>query len=107
MKIAIIDNERKEQDIIEKYLLEWLLGHGCVARLAEETISVKEAFGVLAKKLEPYTYFVKCHRAYLVNMRYVSMILKTELLLDDKEIIPVSRNQLKTVQSEFLRYYHS
>lgn len=33
------------------------------------------------------------------------MVLKAELLLDDKETIPVSRNQLKKVQSEFLRYY--
>lgn len=80
-------------------------GHCCMVRIAGETILVKEAFGEVTKKLEPYTYFVKCHRAYLVNIRYVSMVLKAEILLDDKETIPVSRNQLKKVQSEFLRYY--
>lgn len=80
-------------------------GHDCLVRLSGETLLVKEAFGVLVKRLEQYAYFVKSHRAYLVNIRYVSMVLKTELLLDDKETIPVSRNQLKKVQSEFLHYY--
>lgn len=34
MKNAIIDDEQKEQDVMEKYLLEWLSMHGLRADIS-------------------------------------------------------------------------
>ena len=56
-----------------------------------------EPMKVLEEKLEPYG-FVRCHQAYLVNVRYVDSIRKTELTLDGATI-PVSRYK----REEFLR----
>ena len=50
---------------------------------------------------------VKCHRAYLVNLRFVSAIRNAELILDNGERLAVSRTRVKQVQREFLRYYKS
>lgn len=79
-------------------------GHGSILHTADETISVRESFGEL-EKLLTMPEAVKCHRAYLVNLRYISAICNTELILDQGERLPIARSRMKSVQSAFLRYY--
>lgn len=80
-------------------------GHRSILYLPNEKITFKESFGDFEKKISGHSCFVKCHRAYIVNLKFVSMILKSDVLLDNDEKIPVSRKMLKKVQEEFLRYY--
>ena len=49
--------------------------------------------------------FVFCHRSYIVNMRYVRSIGKTDIMLDSGEKIPLSRRLYKEVNERFIRYY--
>lgn len=49
--------------------------------------------------------FVFCHRSYIVNMRYVRSIVKTDIMLDSGEKIPLSRRLYKEVNEKFIRYY--
>lgn len=79
-------------------------GHGSILHLADETIPVRESFGEMEKRLTTREA-VKCHRAYLVNLRYVSAIRNAELILDHGERLPIARSRMKDVQSAFLRYY--
>ena len=48
--------------------------------------------------------FVFCHRSYIVNMRYVRSIVKTDIMLDSGEKIPLSRRLYKEVNEKFIRY---
>ena len=48
---------------------------------------------------------VFCHRSYIVNMRYVRSIGKTDIMLDNGEKIPLSRRLYKEVNERFIRYY--
>lgn len=79
-------------------------GHGSILHTADEAVSVRESFGEIEKLLSTEEA-VKCHRAYLVNLRYVSAIRGAELILDHGERLPISRNRMKDVRSAFLRYY--
>ena len=45
--------------------------------------------------------FIRCHKSYIVNYRFISSIGKADILLDNKESIPVSRARLKNVKLEF------
>lgn len=49
--------------------------------------------------------FVFCHRSYIVNMRYVRSIGKTDITLDSGENIPLSRRLYKEVNERFIGFY--
>lgn len=49
--------------------------------------------------------FVSCHRSYIVNLRYVRSIGKTEIVLDSGERIPVSRRLCKEINDKFIEFY--
>lgn len=80
-------------------------GHGSILHTADETVPVRESFGEIERQLLSAEEAVKCHRAYLVNLRYVSAIRGAELILDYGERLPIARSRMKDVQSAFLRYY--
>ncbi len=48
--------------------------------------------------------FVRCHRSFLVNMAHVVRISKNEVMLDNKESIPLSRTKEKQVKEALLSY---
>lgn len=80
-------------------------GHNSILHTKQGSVKLKEAFGTMEKQLLPCTGMIKCHRAYLVNLRYVSAMQSNTIVLDNYEMIPVSRTQVKQVQKEYLRYY--
>ena len=50
--------------------------------------------------------FVRTHKSYLVNCKYIFSIEKNQIILDDKTVIPVSRYKAETVKKrlrDFLR----
>lgn len=82
-------------------------GHGSILHTTDEVIRLKESFGEVEKQVIPMGEAVKCHRAYLVNLRFVSAIQNANLILDNGEYLPIARSRMKQVQHEFLRYYRS
>ena len=49
--------------------------------------------------------FVRCHRSYVVGLRHVKQIGKTDVVLDDGRLVPLSRRMQKDVQQGFISYY--
>ena len=49
--------------------------------------------------------FVSCHRSYIVNLRTVRSIGKTEVCLDSGEKVPLSRRLYKEVNDAFIKFY--
>ena len=49
--------------------------------------------------------FIFCHRSYIVNLRFVRSIGKTEVNLDSGGVIHLSRRLYKEVNDEFIKYY--
>ena len=46
--------------------------------------------------------FLRPHRSFLVNYKYIFSIQKTGLILDNGQRIPLSRNRMETVKEEFI-----
>ncbi len=82
-------------------------GHGSVMHTWDGAFPLRESLGEIEKRVNGIPEIVKCHRAYLVNLRFVSAIRNAELILDNGERLAVSRTRVKQVQREFLRYYKS
>ncbi len=49
--------------------------------------------------------FVRCHRSYLVGLKYISRISKTDIILDNGVSIPLSRRLYEQVNQAFIQYY--
>ncbi len=49
--------------------------------------------------------FIRCHRSYLVNLKRIERIIKTEIVLDTQERIPLSRRRYAAVNQAFIAYY--
>lgn len=70
---------------------------------AEGEYQIRENTSALAEKLGED--FVRPHRSYLVNLRHVYSISKTEVLLDNRKAIPLSRYNYKEINQAFIQYY--
>jgi len=49
--------------------------------------------------------FMLSHRSYLVNMKFVDSLNKTECILENGRRIPISRNSYQKVNLAFIHYY--
>lgn len=49
--------------------------------------------------------FVRCHRSYLVGLRFVARLSKQAVILDDGTELPLSRGAAQTVHKAFIHYY--
>jgi DNA-binding LytR/AlgR family response regulator len=49
--------------------------------------------------------FKRCHRCYIVNLKYIKKITRTEIILDSNEIIPLSRRLYADVNKAMIKYF--
>lgn len=49
--------------------------------------------------------FIRCHRSYLVGLKHIARLSKTEVILDSSKILPMSRSAAPLVHKAFISYY--
>ncbi|MGL4847853.1 MAG: LytR/AlgR family response regulator transcription factor, partial [Clostridium sp.] len=69
-------------------------------------VDVHERMGDLENRLGNL-YFIRCHKSYLVNARYILKLEKTDLELNEGEIIPISRLRLKDVKHTLDEFFNN
>ena len=79
--------------------------HQCILYTEEEEYLVYSGISEMAKLLGSYRGFIRCHRSYLVNVQHILAVVKSELILDDKRRLPVSRNSEKAVNQAFIEIF--
>ncbi len=80
------------------------LGHYITIHSTKGEFDYKYGIGMLWDNLNG-TDFVRTHRSYIVNLKYVEKINKSECELNNQEKIPLSRNSYKLVNKKFIDYY--
>lgn len=75
----------------------------CVIASTNGLTSVKCKFMQLEELLKEES-FLKIHRSYLVNCRYIFYIGKNSVLLTTKEELPISRGHADEIRTAYLRY---
>ena len=78
------------------------LAHYLEVVLASGKVTVKMPIYKLEQQLGEG--FMRCHRSYLVGMRHISKITKTDVVLDGGKIIPLSRRLNDMVNKVFIAY---
>ena len=49
--------------------------------------------------------FIRCHRSYLVGLKHIARLSKTEVILDSGKTLPLSRGAAPLVHKAFISYY--
>ena len=77
-----------------------------VSVLGSEPIECYGSLSVLEEQLAAFD-FVRVHKSYLVNLKFIYSIEKTQVILDDKTAIPLSRYKAADVKTKFKNYLRS
>lgn len=84
-----------------------IYGHWLRVYIADgEALECYGSLSVLEKQLDDFD-FVRTHKSYLVNCKYIFSIEKNQIILDDKTEIPLSRYKADTVKSKFKNHLRS
>lgn len=68
-----------------------------------DTIQVKMPISEIERMLGDG--FIRCHRSYLVGLKHVARLSKTEVILDNGKTLPLSRSAVAPVHKAFISYY--
>jgi len=79
--------------------------HQCVLYTQEQAYVLKQTISAVEKLFSGKKEIIRCHRSYLVNLQHISAIVKNEIILDNKNRLPVSRNLSKEVNAAFIHNY--
>ncbi len=78
-------------------------GHSSNVVCKNGEYKVKAPISDIFKKLDKG--FAYCHRSYIVNLRNVSGITKTDVVFDNGKTVPVSRRMYGDINSAFINFY--
>ncbi len=67
-------------------------------------LKIKELFSDCAEVFTLEKGFFKCHRSYIVNMKYIEQFTKAELIMKNGAKIPVSRNNYGAFKEVYFEY---
>lgn len=81
------------------------VGHNCQLYTGEECFEVRMGIAEVEKVLGSQEGFLRCHRSYLVNLRFIREIRRSTITLDDGRLLPVSRSAYPGVSEAFMRFY--
>lgn len=107
--------EKQEGEIIKINLDEVVSievnGHYLYLHRMDDMIKVKKSLQELTKVFGDDTNamgkagFISTHRSFIVNMNFVERVQKTECVMSNKEMVPISRNTYKNVNQAFIQFY--
>ncbi|MCM1167521.1 MAG: LytTR family DNA-binding domain-containing protein [Lachnospiraceae bacterium] len=92
-----------EQIVYIEIYGHWL--HVCTND-SDEAIECYGSLSDYEEQLEPFD-FVRTHKSYLVNCRFIRSVEKDQIILDDKTSIPLSRRRINDVNDKFTKYLRS
>ncbi len=88
---------------INQILYVEALAKRCQVVTEHGTTNLQYRFMNFENQLTPHG-FLKPHRSFLINYKYISVIEKDTVLLDNGERIPLSRNRAAEVKQQFIQY---
>lgn len=86
--------------------VEYIEIYGHWLRITVKNSNAIECYGSLSdfeKRLAPHN-FVRTHKSYLVNCKYIYSIEQRQVVLDDKTAIPLSKYKIESVRSKLRNY---
>lgn len=85
------------------YCVLHMAGSRNLAQKQTAACRLRHSLSEVSRMLRKQDSFVQCHRSVLVNLKHISAITRTEIVMDDGTRLPVSRGAYKSVNEAFVR----
>lgn len=104
--IITIDGETIRIAVSEVISVE-AFAHSCILTTRNAHFELKTGITAIEKMLREAAgeALVRCHRSYMVGVRYIKSISKTDITLDSGVRIPLSRGHYQAVNQAFIHYF--
>jgi DNA-binding LytR/AlgR family response regulator len=103
-KTIIFKNGKNDVSLsADKIIAIEVYGHKMILILKTRTIQIKDSISRVEEELTRY-HFIKISRNRMINFKYVKEIEKNKIILADEYEFCVSKNRLKYVEEEWLKY---
>jgi DNA-binding LytR/AlgR family response regulator len=79
------------------------VAHDTKIRTSNGDIDAKESITDMSLKLDEG--FFRCQRSFIVSLKYIKYITRKEIVLDDGQSIPISRNLYDKANRAFISYF--
>lgn len=104
-KTIIINMEGENYRIIQVDILYIeSVGHFLEIHTVAKKYITRKNIGDIEEELDN-TILKKCHRSYIVGLKHIRKIGKADILLDNNQIIPVSRRLYSNINMAFIKYF--
>ena len=77
--------------------------HYIVIQTYERQIETRVNIGEIEKSIG--NMFIRCHRSYIVGLKHISRITKTDIILDNGKAVPLSRRLYKEINLAFIEFH--
>ncbi|MCR5640083.1 MAG: LytTR family DNA-binding domain-containing protein [Lachnospiraceae bacterium] len=80
-------------------------GKNCIIYFinGQETVECTETLSAVEERLSPKLFF-RCHKSYLINLKYVESFDHTDLTLQNEEVLPISRQRYKPFSNAYAEF---
>lgn len=78
-------------------------GHETLVHTANAVLATSKALSAIEKELSEYG-FIRTHKSYIVNTRYIFSVERKSIILSNGENLPVSRTKLTDVKQMMIKF---
>jgi len=89
--------------LLKDILFIEMFDHDCLIHTPAKTIKSRLTLDEIGRQLDGST-FLKTHRSYIVNMRYIKSINENDFQLSNGALVPIRRNDKLTVKQVYTDY---
>lgn len=104
-KIILINIEGETHRIIQSDIIYIeAFSHTVEINTINGKYITRKNIGEIEKELDD-NILIRCHRSYIVGLKHIKKIGKTDIDLDNNDIIPVSRRLYPSTNMAFIKYF--
>lgn len=103
--ITVKDNQGIHKILLSNLVYAEAMGRKVIYHLnSNRTLECSIRFSEVCNTLLEYSYFIKPHRSYIVNMNYINTIENTEITLQIPATIPIAQGKGKEIKDIYLEF---
>lgn len=103
--ITVKDNQGIHKILLSNLVYAEAMGRKVIYHLnSNRTLECSIRFSEVCNTLLEYSYFIKPHRSYIVNMNYINTIENTEITLQIPATIPIAQGKGKEIKDVYLEF---
>ena len=104
-KTIIINEDGENRRVVQSDILYIeSVGHFLEITTIDKKYIIRKNIGEIEKEIDN-NILLKCHRSYIVGLKHIRKIGKTDISLDNNHTIPVSRRLYSNINMAFIAYF--